>query len=139
MAKENPKLDLIREKQRLEEEKDRFEREHSVFGSDPRLDIALKEKQIKYIEGQIDSLPASEEVAEDKTVGIMKPIFWQGSKMEFAELVLDLFDRGQIKADSRTDALRQMSCHFVHKDGESFSPKSLLQSIQNKRGYSKKT
>jgi hypothetical protein len=139
MSKENRnlRLELIKEKQRLEEQKHHLERKHSLLGLDPRAEIALKENQIKYLEEQIGSFPLSEEIAADKSAGTSNPISWQGSKIEFAELVLGLYKKGQIKAISNIDALTQAARYFVDRNGKSFKPRSLWQAIQNKKDYTK--
>lgn len=124
-------LGLIKKKLELQEEVARLENSNSVFANDPRVVIVAKEKQIKSIDEEIARL-SSEETVESEAVPDLKPIKWQGNKVEFASAIIDLYAKGHILAKSRADALKQAALHFVDKDGKAFKPRSLLQSFLNK-------
>ena len=61
-------------------------------------------------------------------------VVWTGTAREFGDMVDDLYlKKKKIKANSRTDAMKQMCRHFVPKDGKRFDAKSIMQSLKNRK------
>jgi hypothetical protein len=61
------------------------------------------------------------------------PMIWRGTSRELGALILGLFEKGLIKANSPTDALTQIEKHFILEDtGKPLNSKSTWQSLKNK-------
>ena len=129
-------LGLVKERLKLLEDVARLEASNTIFANDPSMVILANEKQIKSIDEEIARLSSGETV-ESEAVPDVKPIKWQGNKVEFASAIIDLYAKGHILAKSQADALKQAALHFVDKDGKVFKPKSLWQNFQNKSEQNK--
>jgi hypothetical protein len=154
-------LDLLREQQRIDREILDLERKlkankefreapevnwqgkQIIFpmpaGFDPEMDSERIEKEIQ-IRRQAKELIAKrraelEEPATSQAVNAAKPIVWLGTGVELARLIMSLFEKGNIQAETKTDALRQAALHFVGKDGKAFKERVLMESERAKRAF----
>jgi hypothetical protein len=138
---------LFKEKQRLQEEIAKLKRSIPALHVQPvlrlgpssidltREDIARKETEMKTIDARLAQLErATEGDTEGEPAANAMTISWSGTKLEFAQMILDAYEKGFIRATGPIDALRQAALHFVDRDGKAFKPRSLYQSVQNKRG-----
>jgi len=91
-------------------------------------DIALFEQRLKHTETQTE--PPIQKQAPQKTV-------WTDTARAFGEHVFRLYERGEIKATSKMNALQQMSALYVQKNGSPMKPRSIYQSLRNKHDEGK--
>jgi hypothetical protein len=70
---------------------------------------------------------------QGQTGSAARPIVWDGEKWQFVDAVLSFRERGFIKAESETDAVRQVAAHFCDRNGKPFDVRSILQSYKHKK------
>lgn len=75
------------------------------------------------------------QLAEIQTVGKIR---WHGNDRELGALMIDLRDKGLVKADNLT-ALCRLACqHFCRKDGSAINDHSLYVNLRGKFEFDKK-
>jgi hypothetical protein len=64
-------------------------------------------------------------------------IQWNGTDRELGEWFLELWQKGQIKAESSTAVFELASRHFCKKDGSAFKAHNLYVNLKGKRDFTK--
>ena len=95
---------------------------------------AMRQKleKIEEINKSLAKPDAKKEPKPNATKGGPKPIVWLKKDRAFGDWILKAFRQNQFSATSKINALEQAVKHFVREDGETFKPRSILQSLKNR-------
>ncbi|MGD0099040.1 MAG: hypothetical protein ABSC60_01690 [Acidobacteriota bacterium] len=97
--------------------------EDSIQDNQIFAEVQLYKEELAYLKNQLKVL----DLPEGNSASEVPPIVWLATARDFASMIIEMWEKEYIKAESKTDALKIASLHF---EGVSHDPHSLYQSYK---------
>lgn len=85
--------------------------------------VRIYKEELAYLEKQLHVLDLSQTNLDSN----VPPIVWLATDRDFSALIIEMWEKGYIKAESKTDALKTACLHF---EGVSHDARSLCQNYK---------